>query len=248
MEPHRIYLAGRLTLEGPDAGVGLQDLPSRQARLALAYLAVGGLRPVARAELADAVWGEQAPSGWDGALSALVSKLRPILARCGMGIDGRGGAYHVTPSTAWVDVEAARSALDEAEGALRREDAAAAWGAANVACSIADRPLLPGDEAPWLDEERGRLRLVAVRGKECLAEVSLERGEYEAAAQYASDAIVLEPYRETAHLRLMRALGAMGNTAEALRVYDRLRRMLADELGADPSPPVQAYHVELLNG
>ena len=51
--------------------------------------------------------------------------------------------------------------------------------------------------------------------------------------------IELAPYRETGHRILMEALERRGNVAEALRVYDRLRVLLRDELGIAPSPAVQ---------
>jgi DNA-binding SARP family transcriptional activator len=46
----------------------------------------------------------------------------------------------------------------------------------------------------------------------------------------------------------MEALARSGNAAEALRVYDRLRTMLRDELGTAPSPALQDVHRRLLGG
>ena len=44
----------------------------------------------------------------------------------------------------------------------------------------------------------------------------------------------------------MEALERSGNVAEALRVYDRLRVVLRDELGIAPSPAVQDVYRRLL--
>lgn len=44
----------------------------------------------------------------------------------------------------------------------------------------------------------------------------------------------------------METLAARGNAAEALLVYDTLRRRLRDELGAAPSAETQALHRRLL--
>jgi hypothetical protein len=66
------------------------------------------------------------------------------------------------------------------------------------------------------------------------------------AAQVAREAIALEPFRESSHQRLMRCEAALGNRAEAVRVYHRCREMLRDELGVEPSPETRAQFLKLL--
>jgi SARP family transcriptional regulator, regulator of embCAB operon len=56
----------------------------------------------------------------------------------------------------------------------------------------------------------------------------------------------MSPYRESAYAVLMEALERQGNIAEALRVYESLRGLLRQELGAAPSPAVQRVHERLL--
>jgi pentatricopeptide repeat protein len=58
--------------------------------------------------------------------------------------------------------------------------------------------------------------------------------------------VELEPFRETGYRLLMRAHTEAGNPAEALRVYERCRRVLADELGTSPSPQTEAVYLDLL--
>ena len=64
--------------------------------------------------------------------------------------------------------------------------------------------------------------------------------------KWAEEAIALEPFRESGYRRLMEVHIAAGNRAEALRVYERCRRLLADELGAFPSPETEAIYRDLL--
>jgi DNA-binding SARP family transcriptional activator len=45
---------------------------------------------------------------------------------------------------------------------------------------------------------------------------------------------------------LMEVLAVRGNIAEALRAYEELRFLLREELGATPSPQIQAVHLRLL--
>jgi DNA-binding SARP family transcriptional activator len=56
----------------------------------------------------------------------------------------------------------------------------------------------------------------------------------------------LSPYRESAYALLMEAFERQGNIAEALLVYESLRGLLREELGAAPSPAVQRMHERLL--
>ena len=64
--------------------------------------------------------------------------------------------------------------------------------------------------------------------------------------RWAEQAIELAPFREAGYRRLMEAHVAAGNRAEALRVYERCRRLLADELGAYPSPETESMYRALL--
>lgn len=57
--------------------------PGNQSRIALAAL-VHERVPLDRDRLADLVWGDDVPDGWTSSLSALTSKTRNLLARCGL--------------------------------------------------------------------------------------------------------------------------------------------------------------------
>jgi peptide/nickel transport system substrate-binding protein len=81
-----------------------------------------------------------------------------------------------------------------------------------------------------------------------LADACLRTGAGGEAVSWAQQAIELEPFRETGYRLLMEAHAADGNRAEALRVYERCRRLLADELGAYPSPETESVYQRLLQG
>ena len=232
--------------------LGERDLPGRQGRLALVFLTLHRHHPVSRAELVEAIWTADPPADVETSLSAILSKLRAALKKIGWapgaaGIETVSGAVGIRlPPAAWVDVEAAANAIDEAEGALRLEEHARAWGLANVVVSIARRPFLPDVESPWIEARRAGLRSLLSRGLECLAEASAAKRQASLAIQYMSEVVALEPFRETAYQQLMRLHAAMGNRAEALRVFGHCRTLLRDELGANPSPQTEAVFLEIL--
>jgi DNA-binding SARP family transcriptional activator len=225
-------------------------LPGRQGPMALVYLGLERARPVPIGELADAVWGEDLPRAWETALSAIVSKLRSALAP--VGLDARrsittvSGRYQLAlPTDAWVDVDAARVALDQAEGRGRAGRFRDAWGPGNVAASIAGRVLLPGVDAEWVERARQTLRSVRVRAMSCLASTALANMEWPLAAQFARTQVEMEPFRETGWQQLMQALAGAGNRAEALRAYAECRELLAKEMGIAPSPETEAIVQDL---
>jgi DNA-binding SARP family transcriptional activator len=90
------------------------------------------------------------------------------------------------------------------------------------------------------------LRGILVRAVDCLAETWLGVGESALAVRAAEEGVALEPFQESGYHRLMRMHASSGNRAEALRVYEKCRSLLASELGADPSPEFQKIYLELL--
>jgi DNA-binding SARP family transcriptional activator len=247
-----ITLTGQLAAEADGARADATDLPGRQASLVFAYLVAERDRPVPREELADALWGGTLPPTWRPALRGVVSKVRDFLDQLGLPASGTltsvAGCYRLTlPADTAVDVELAAGEADAARSALEAGDLERALAAAGRARAIAGRPLLPGHEGPWVEDRRAALRQVLIDGLEMQADVHLAAGNGEAAVGPARDLVALEPFRDSAHERLLRAHAAAGDRGEALRVYDRYRRGLAEELGVGPSPELEAAYLELLH-
>ena len=247
----RVYLAGTIRVERGSILLDEADLPGRQGRVAFAMLAAERDRAISTDELSEQLWSGEPPGAWEVALRAIVSKLRGALG--GPGLDGHGwiehafGCYQLRlPSDAWVDLEVAADAVHRAEAALRGGDPDDAMGWSLAANAIARRGFLPGEDGPWAAGRRAELQAIRVRALECRAQVNLDRGEHEAAARDAELVVSLEPFRETAHRLVMRAHAAAGNPAEALRVYERCRAMIAQELGAGPSAETEHLYLEIL--
>jgi DNA-binding SARP family transcriptional activator len=247
----RVYLAGEVQVEHGDSLLRESGLPGRQGRLAFVYLAAERGRAVTQSELAELLWPGSVPPSWTVALSAIVSKLRLWLAGAGLSrsevLAQAFGCYQLRlPAGSWIDLEAAASALHQAEGSLIANDAPAAYGPALIATVICRRPFLLGEESVWVERQRATLLDMLIRALECLSRASAANGESELALAHAREVVRIEPFRESGYRLLMTLLGDLGERAEAMRVYERCRRLLADELGVSPSSETAALHRQLL--
>jgi DNA-binding SARP family transcriptional activator len=248
----RVYLCGRVTIERGGRALSDAALAGRQGRLLLAFLGTRRSQPSAKPQVIEAVWGDQTPPSADTAINALVSKVRSALKKLGVpaphGVATEVGTYQFVVPSAWIDVEYARTAIDRAEGALRRDALNEAWTNANVAAIISRQPFLPDEQQPWVEQQRGTMGRVLRRARLVLSIVSTRNGEYELGIQHAADAVAAEPFDELACQALMRAHDAAGNRAEALRVYAACRKLFREELGADPSEKTTSVFLEILRG
>jgi pentatricopeptide repeat protein len=244
-EGTRIQLCGRFAARVAGRRID-GELPGRQGRLLFAYLVANRDRVASRDELAEALWPRGLPSAPDLALSALLSKLRRLLPEGAL--EGRGTVRLELERHARVDVEAARDGIHRAEALVAARDWYGSTGPTLVAHNISQRRFLPGEEGAWIDELRRELEDIRVRALECTTRRSLGIGgaEVAVAERTARRLIELSPYRESGYALLMEAFAQQGNIAEALRVYESLRGLLREALGAAPSPSVQQIHERLL--
>ncbi|KAA1420985.1 DNA-binding protein [Nocardioides humilatus] len=248
----RIYLTSRVRVENGEHLLDERALPGRQGRLVLAYLAAERSRPVARDELGLELWGDEVPDAWEKGLMAIISKLRAALRSIGLPDDTLRTAFGcyqlVLPPGSWVDIEDAAHAVHEAETAIAAGRPLDGYAPAYVAYMVGRRPFLIGEDGPWASRRRGALREIYLRALECAIVCDAANGELSEAVQAAEDLIALEPFRESAYQRLMCALAEAGNRAEAIKVYERCRRVLDEELGVPPSAQTRAVYNQVLQG
>ena len=243
----RVRLCGPLALE-IDGRDSVAAVPAGQARSLLAYLLTRDDRRAERGALIDVVWPGGAPKDPQADLRVILTRLRRALAPATL--DGRQQLRLALPAPVWVDVEVATRAIEAAREAARD----VAWGRAleqaQAALELLRPGFLPGQEGAWAQEARRAHEELELEALECIARSGLALGgaELATAQRAARDLVSRSAFRETGHRLLMEALAATGNVAEALQVYDELRVLLRDELGAAPAADVQALHQRLLAG
>ncbi|NUS05155.1 MAG: AfsR/SARP family transcriptional regulator, partial [Nonomuraea sp.] len=213
--------------------------PARRALLALLLVRPGEI--VTQDRLIDLLYGDRSPKNAQHALHSQVSRLRGD----GIPVELTAAGYRLDAAPGDIDAgrflrlaEAGRTALGtggdpvRAAGLLR--EALALWRGP----ALAD--LDPVHGAPL--EER---RLAALEDR---IEAGLRTGEHRSVIPELGELVEHHPLRERLRGQLMRALRADGRQAEALMLYEDTRRLLAEELGADPSPDLAALHQSLLRG
>ncbi len=204
------------------AGARLRDL--------IARLALAGGQPVSLSALAEAVWGSVPPADVPNALQTLVSRARRILGSAAA-VEQSAAGYRLAVEPD--DVDALRFERLVAEGAVT--EALALWRGP----ALADA----GDFAGPFARRLADLRLEATVAQltKQFAAGTIRVGELESL-------VAEHPLHEKLTGLLMRALAVTGRQADALAAYEALRGRLADELGIDPGPELQAVHLAVLRG
>jgi DNA-binding SARP family transcriptional activator len=100
--------------------------------------------------------------------------------------------------------------------------------------------LLAGYYEEWILPERRRQEAAYVGALDDLQRLLWEAGEPLQAADYALKVATLDPYREEAHLAVMRLFAAAGQPATVRRQYEEMERILRDDLGEEPSEATRA--------
>jgi len=227
--------------------------PKDRALLALLALERGHLVPQDR--LLDSLWPDLAPAAATNSLHVAISRLRKLLASvqgdpaAGAHLVQHGGVgYRLAADGPFkIDLEEFRGLVDRARAWQQQ----AAWMPAVAAYRAADalyRGDLLEDEpyAEWALGPREQLRELHLTVFEQWAVCLVQQSAPAEAVDVCERGLAQEPMREGLYVQLMRAHAAAGHLAEALQVYERCRRALADELGVDPGPAVQAIHAQVL--
>jgi DNA-binding SARP family transcriptional activator/tetratricopeptide (TPR) repeat protein len=231
-------------------GDRLLDFEWPQRRHVVAALAVDAGRPVAVETLIDRIW-EHAPAGARRTLQTHITRIRRLLEQASapgqqVSVTRRSGGYVLDIDPECVDlhrfrrlVESARDAsLTEGERAALLRDALRLWRGEPLAG-------LPGEWAARTRQGWIQQRLDAATA---WAGAELRSGNGERVIVPLTELGSAHPLAEPLIAALMRALHAAGRQAEALEHYERLRRTLAEELGADPSATAQEAYQLVLRG
>ena len=229
-------------------GDSLLTVPRGKQRALLAALLLNPGRMVAVDELAELLWENGPPPSARVTVQNYVMRLRKTLGNAAR-IDTCPGGYRMHLGAAGLDVSRFAHLLTSA----RTATGSGRWDEAVVA-SAAALALWRGEPLEDVASESLRLRevprLAEMRWQalEMRIDADLHLGRHAEVITELRGLTAIEPLREHPHALLMLALYRCGRQAEALAAYQVARRMLVDEIGAEPGPELRDLHKHILAG
>ena len=100
----------------------------------------------------------------------------------------------------------------------------------------------------WALVQREALHQRALDALAYLANYYEQHGDFPAARRHLARQLELDPWREEAHHQMMRVLAQDGQASAALVQYETCRRVLADELGVEPSAETRELYEQIRSG
>lgn len=100
----------------------------------------------------------------------------------------------------------------------------------------------------WALARREALHQRALDAATDLTSYYEQHGDLGAARRTALRQLELDPWREQAHRQLMRVLALEGQRGAAIAQYETCRRVMADELGIEPSAETTALYKQIRDG
>ncbi len=206
-------------LEVFDAGQRL-PLGGPQQRAVLARLLLDPGRVVSAERLIDDVWDGRPPASAAKTLQKYVSELRKVLPSGVLRFQSGGYVLDIDDDS--LDVRRAERLVGSGEFAA----ALVLWRGD----LLADLP-----EAAFAAAERVRVHELQLYAIESRIEQDLAAGLHGPAVADLAELVEEHPLRERLTALLMLALYRAGRQVEALAVFERHRRRLAEEVGVDPA-------------
>jgi DNA-binding SARP family transcriptional activator/Tfp pilus assembly protein PilF len=228
-------------------GVAL-PVPRGRQRAVLAVLLLNAGRVVSVGEMAETLWGPAPLPSASVTVRNYVKRLRRVLGDADQArILTRSPGYAIRVDPGELDVARFEVLLEGARRAARRDSWGAAADQARAALALwRGEPLADVKSEALALREVPRLAELRLQAAELRIDAELRLGRHGVVIAELERMAAAQPLREHLHALLMLALYRDGRQAEALAAYQRARRVLVDELGAEPGAELRELHRQIL--
>jgi DNA-binding SARP family transcriptional activator/pimeloyl-ACP methyl ester carboxylesterase len=239
----RVRLLGPVEIEADDGEARV--LGAAKERSLVATLALAGGSVVATDSLLWALWGDAPPPAARKTLQTYVWNLRQALGADRVVTDPVGYRLRIEPEA--VDVHRFRSLVRSGDEALRGGDPQKARELLAEALELwRDEPFTGVAQHTGLAAESVRLAQERLAAVEARIAADLACGLHRELVGELELLVHEHPFRERLWSHLMVALYRSGRQADALEAYQRVRRLLLDELGLEPGGELRRVEQAIL--
>ncbi|MGH8907100.1 MAG: AfsR/SARP family transcriptional regulator [Egibacteraceae bacterium] len=230
-------------------------------RSVLALLVLNANQVVTRQSLTEELWEEQPPASALTTIQTYIYQLRKVLDVRRMSDHHQAGAqlervlltkplgYCLQVQPDQLDLYRFEVLFGQGQEALRGGDTELASSVLRQALGLWRGPLLADIVAgPILHSRIAALEERRLDALEQRIEADLQLGRHRQLIGELKALAAVHPLHEWFHAQLMVALYRSGRRAEALEVYQRVRHLLGDELGLEPSGELRRLQRDVLLG
>jgi predicted ATPase/DNA-binding SARP family transcriptional activator len=237
---------GPLELVGGKAAL---PVGGAKLRAVLALLAVHVGEAVSEDRLIEVLWGDAAPRTAMKTLRSYISRLRGLLADAEdrLVVETTPGGYRLRAAADVLDVVRVEALAQQAREAVARGDHP--WAAVALSEALRTWRGVPLEEfagEPWAVAESVRLAELREVLVEERVDAELACGRHAALVPELESLVAQHPLRERLWAQRIVALYRSGRQADALRVFQELRSLLAEELGIEPSHELRRLELQVL--
>ena len=252
--PSPTYILGLLgspiaRLRQPDGQEVDLDCRLRRSFQVLAYLASSPGLEANREELIEAVWPTEGERTIERNFHPTLSHLRRALEAGQRGGEVspllfRKGVYRLNPEIHWeIDALELVRRADEGKARLARGEIGPAAEVWKSAWSLYRGSFLQGHYEGWVAERRERYQRLYLEMLRDVGDLYLKLARPDDAMDAYRTVLLEDPLNERVHVAVMRLYASQGRRDLVRRQYDRLCKLLHEELGVEPMPETtREYH------
>lgn len=196
--------------------------------------------------LVDDLWSDDPPGQPVRSVQVYVSALRKALGAHGGALRAVAGGYRLDLTPDQLDAARFEDLVREGGSALEGGDPARAAVVLDEALALWRGPAYGGRGEGTLRIEAARLDERRLAAQEWRIEADLALGRHRDVLGEVEALADAHPYRERLQAQLMLGYYRAGRPADALARYERVRRMLIDDLGIDPGADLTHLHTAIL--